>query len=81
MTYDLLRVIQEFKAIYIKILIYLGFEQYTKIGKVVKFACSYDYGEDEHKINHRCQQLMKNWKSLIIPETRSASAEQHEQQS
>ncbi|KAF1803659.1 hypothetical protein FB192DRAFT_1278811 [Mucor lusitanicus] len=55
--------------------------RYTKIGKVVKFACSYDYGDDEHKINQRCQQLMKNWKSLIIPETRSASVEQHEQQS
>ncbi|CEP10981.1 hypothetical protein [Parasitella parasitica] len=55
--------------------------RYTKIGKVVKFACSYDYGEDEHKINQRCQQLMKNWKSLIISEPRSASAEQHEQQS
>ncbi|KAI8637657.1 hypothetical protein BD408DRAFT_424196 [Parasitella parasitica] len=53
--------------------------RYTKIGKVVKFASSYDYGEDEHKINQRCQQLMKNWKSLIIPEPRSASAEQHEQ--
>ncbi|GAN08751.1 P-loop containing nucleoside triphosphate hydrolase protein [Mucor ambiguus] len=55
--------------------------RYTKIGKVVKFACSYDYGDDEHKINQRCQQLMKNWKSLIIPENRSASVEQHEQQS
>lgn len=45
--------------------------RYTKIGKVVKFACSYDYGDDEYKINQRCQQLMKNWKSLIIPDSTS----------
>ncbi|OBZ87428.1 PWWP domain-containing protein2 [Choanephora cucurbitarum] len=50
--------------------------RYTKIGKVVKFACSYDYGEDEFKINNRCQQLMRNWKSLILPEHRSSSVEQ-----
>ncbi|KAI8080738.1 uncharacterized protein B0P05DRAFT_539390 [Gilbertella persicaria] len=54
--------------------------RYTKIGKVVKFACSYDYGEDEHKINQRCQQLMRNWKSLVLPESRSASVEEQQQQ-
>ncbi|GAA5806699.1 hypothetical protein MFLAVUS_000047 [Mucor flavus] len=54
--------------------------RYTKIGKVVKFACSYDYGDDEYKINQRCQQLMRNWKSLIIPESRITSAEQSEHQ-
>ncbi|KAI9473649.1 MAG: hypothetical protein EXX96DRAFT_610576 [Benjaminiella poitrasii] len=41
--------------------------RYTKIGKVVKCACSYDYGEDEYKIGQRCQQLMRNWKTLILP--------------
>jgi hypothetical protein len=48
---------------------------------VVKFACSYEYDNDEYKINQRCQQLMKNWKSLIMPDTptRSVSAENEQQ--
>ncbi|KAF7725572.1 hypothetical protein EC973_009527 [Apophysomyces ossiformis] len=38
----------------------------TKIGKVVKAACTYNYEEDtEFNIKERCQNLMKHWKSLF----------------
>ncbi|KAI8382252.1 hypothetical protein BD560DRAFT_386082 [Blakeslea trispora] len=41
----------------------------TKIGKVVKAACSYPF-EDDTVIRDRCQQLMRNWKVLLIdPQT------------
>ncbi|KAI7907412.1 uncharacterized protein BX663DRAFT_495790 [Cokeromyces recurvatus] len=52
--------------------------RYTKIGKVVKCACSYDYGEDEYKISQRCQQLMRNWKSLILPNNNTNSLQQQQ---
>lgn len=41
---------------------------------MVKFACTYEYEGDEFKISQRCQQLMKNWKSLIVPETPRSSS-------
>ncbi|KAI9472477.1 MAG: hypothetical protein EXX96DRAFT_584265 [Benjaminiella poitrasii] len=41
----------------------------TKIGKVVKAACSYPF-EDDSMIKERCQQIMRSWKSLLIdPQT------------
>ncbi|KAG0173529.1 hypothetical protein DFQ28_008199 [Apophysomyces sp. BC1034] len=43
----------------------------TKIGKVVKAACTYNYEEDtEYNIKERCQNLMKHWKSLFSDPTR-----------
>ncbi|KAI7898563.1 uncharacterized protein BX663DRAFT_524602 [Cokeromyces recurvatus] len=44
----------------------------TKIGKVVKAACSYPF-ENESTIKERCQQIMRSWKSLLIdPQTGSS---------
>lgn len=39
--------------------------QDTKIGKVVKAACSYPF-EDDTVIKDRCQHLMRSWKTLFI---------------
>ncbi|KAI7869715.1 hypothetical protein BDF14DRAFT_1779847 [Spinellus fusiger] len=39
----------------------------TKIGKVLKAACSYSYENDtDHNINDKCQQILKTWKSLFL---------------
>ncbi|KAI8974904.1 hypothetical protein BDB01DRAFT_728615 [Pilobolus umbonatus] len=53
--------------------------RYTKLGKVVKFACFYNFEGDEFKLNQRCQQLMKNWKSLVVGEPSRLAVEQQEQ--
>ena len=41
------------------------FLQDTKIGKVVKAACSYPF-ENDTMIKDRCQHLMRSWKTLFI---------------
>ncbi|KAI8976551.1 hypothetical protein BDB01DRAFT_727734 [Pilobolus umbonatus] len=38
----------------------------TKIGKVVKAACTYPFENDYKMINDRCQRLMKHWKMHFI---------------
>lgn len=53
--------------------------RYTKLGKVVKFACFYNFEGDEYKLNQRCQQLMKNWKSLVVGEPNRLAVEQQDQ--
>ncbi|KAG0192589.1 hypothetical protein DFQ28_008587 [Apophysomyces sp. BC1034] len=41
-----------------------AYDQETKIGKVVKAACSYAYEKDtEYNIKKRCQDLMKTWRA------------------
>ncbi|KAI8641743.1 hypothetical protein BD408DRAFT_417594 [Parasitella parasitica] len=47
----------------------------TKIGKVVKAACSYPF-EDDTVIKDRCQHLMRSWKTLFIDPQHTKSKSQ-----
>ncbi|KAI8379588.1 uncharacterized protein BYT42DRAFT_569307 [Radiomyces spectabilis] len=59
-----------------------GLLRHTKIGKVVKAACTYNYeGDNEYNIRERCQQLMRNWKALFtdtkVPDHKPATEPEH----
>ncbi|OAD69851.1 hypothetical protein PHYBLDRAFT_188162 [Phycomyces blakesleeanus NRRL 1555(-)] len=48
----------------------------TKMGKVVKAACSYSYeGENEYSIKERCQQLLRTWKTEVLVTNESSNSE------
>ncbi|KAI8059844.1 hypothetical protein BC940DRAFT_350939 [Gongronella butleri] len=47
----------------------------TKIGKVVKCGCSYDFvGDAEYNLNQRCQEMMRNWKALFVDSKKEQQA-------
>ncbi|KAI9029758.1 hypothetical protein CLU79DRAFT_735925 [Phycomyces nitens] len=48
----------------------------TKMGKVVKAACSYSYEDEvEYNIKDRCQQLLKTWRTELLASNENNSPE------
>ncbi|ORX58273.1 Tudor/PWWP/MBT [Hesseltinella vesiculosa] len=47
----------------------------TKIGKVVKCGCSYEFvGDADYNLHDRCQDMMRNWKVLFVDSKKDQSS-------